>query len=225
MSKLWWRKEKIQISCKQIVSKTGKQRILPVLLKNRNVFNIISFQCKNGGQKLAREWNSLNNTWQTLHSRKMCKLLTSEKKQAWPQSEPDFRIATMHRAQIWAVGTRHWGPSSPPLSPVSKLKLEGCSEAEEEKTEKVEEHSEVNHLSKEASMPSRPWLPRWLVGADGWHTLRPELKKVEPVYQSSLLLPTDPRKRVYHPFQWPHSQGRANTCKNLESLERELRSN
>ena len=42
-------------------------------------------------------------------------------------------------------------------SVVEELKrLAGCGEAEGEKTEKVEEHSEVNHLSKEVSMPSRP---------------------------------------------------------------------
>ena len=94
----------------------------------------------------------------------MCKLLTSEKKKAWPQSEPDFRIATNAPGTNMGSGNQTLRtvlpsplPSLLPCPVVEELKrLAGCGEAEGEKTEKVEEHSEVNHLSKEASMPSRP---------------------------------------------------------------------
>ena len=55
----------------------------------------------------------------------MCKLLTSEKKQAWPHSEPDFRIATNAPGTNMGSGNRTLRTVLPSPLPSLRIKAAG----------------------------------------------------------------------------------------------------
>ena len=55
----------------------------------------------------------------------MCKLLTSEKKQAWPQSEPDFRIATNAPGTNMGSGNQTLRTVLPSPLPSLQIKVAG----------------------------------------------------------------------------------------------------